>query len=359
MRIALLSDLHFGVRQDSSHLITYQKKFFDKVFFPYVKKHNITECIILGDVVDRRKYINFKTLQELKQNIMFKMWREGISTHILLGNHDIGFKNSSKVNAIEELFATYDGKADPWIYTSPKDVDFGGTTIGIVPWINQENHDEILEYLSNTKAQIIMGHFEIEGFQVMRGIKQPTGLDKRVFDKFDIVFSGHFHHKHDDGHIFYLGVPYELTWSDFEDDKGFHVFDTDTRELEFIRNPYRLFHKIIYDDKKNDYSKYSLSPAGLEKYNGCFVKVIVVEKNDYYMFDKFLDALYANNPYDVSIIEDASDVLDIDDDATIDLGEDTITVLNNHIDSMELSVDKDELKQLLHTLYVEANNLGE
>ena len=31
--------------------------------------------------------------------------------------------------------------------------------------------------------------------------------------------------------------------------RGFHIlFDTETRELEFIQNPYEMFHKIYYDD---------------------------------------------------------------------------------------------------------------
>jgi len=355
MKIALLADLHLGVRQDSTHFIQYQRKFFDKIFFPHMKKNNIDTCLVLGDVVDRRKYINFQTLQEMKNNIIFKLWNEGIDTHILLGNHDINFKQTSKVNAIQELFSTFDGKEEPWIYTNPTDVVFDGTTFGIVPWINQENYDESTEYLKTTKAQILFGHFEIKGFQVMRGIRQQTGMDRSVFDKFDVVFSGHFHHRHDDGHVFYLGTPYELTWSDHDDAKGFHVFDTETRELEFIRNPYSIFHKIVYDDKRHDYSKYLSSDTGLEKYEGCFVKVIVENKTDYYMFDKYLDALYANKPYDVSVIEDQS-AADTED-VTVDLGEDTMTVLNNHIDSMNLDVSKDELKQLMHNLYVEASNI--
>ena len=59
MKYALITDTHFGVRNDSQILLEYQKKFYDEIFFPYLDKNDIKHIVHLGDLVDRRKSINF------------------------------------------------------------------------------------------------------------------------------------------------------------------------------------------------------------------------------------------------------------------------------------------------------------
>ena len=61
MKIALLNDTHFGARNDSPAFLDYFMRFYNEIFFPYLKDNNIKTLIHLGDVVDRRKFINFKT----------------------------------------------------------------------------------------------------------------------------------------------------------------------------------------------------------------------------------------------------------------------------------------------------------
>ena len=50
MKIAILNDTHFGVRNDSEAFRNYQLKFYNEIFFPYIEKHNIKTLIHLGDV---------------------------------------------------------------------------------------------------------------------------------------------------------------------------------------------------------------------------------------------------------------------------------------------------------------------
>ena len=121
-------------------------------------------------------------------------------------------------------------------------------------------------------------------------------MDKSEFQKFDTVMSGHFHHKNDDGQIYYLGTPYEIYWNDYDDPKGFHIFDTETRELERIVNPLTIFDKIYYDDTKTDYST-----IDVEKYKNKYIKLIVVNKKDLYGFDAFVDKLLKIDTYEVKV----------------------------------------------------------
>jgi hypothetical protein len=95
-----------------------------------------------------------------------------------------------------------------------------------------------------------------------------------------------------------LGNPYELTWQDYNDDRGFHLFDLDGHTLEFIKNPNRMFHRITYDDKKDTITE--INDMDLKQYTGKYVKVVVINKTNPYLFDKLMSNLYNVNPVDVT-----------------------------------------------------------
>jgi len=209
-----------------------------------------------------------------------------------------------------------------------------------------------MEAINNSSAQIMMGHLEINGFEMhQHGQICDAGFSADMFSKFDLVFSGHFHHKSTQGGITYLGNPYEITWSDFGDARGFHVFDTDTRELEFIQNPYHMFYKVYYDDSKETFE--TIKERDYSIYSGTIVKVIVTEKNNPYWFDTMLDELYKADVADVSVVENV-DLEFEDDESVVDEAEDTLTILSNYIDGLNIQKNKKELDNLIRTLYNEA-----
>jgi DNA repair exonuclease SbcCD nuclease subunit len=349
MKLALITDTHYGARLDNQIFAEYFQKFYDNIFFPYLDEHNITTVIHLGDVVDRRKYINYKTLNDLRENFIYRLWKMEVDTHIIVGNHDTFYKNTSTPNSMTELFSTANGTVEPWIYDAPREVNYGGLLILMVPWINSDNYDECINAIKTTKAEVMMGHFEIRGFMMNSSRVCDLGMDQKIFDKFDLVFSGHFHHKSSNGPIHYLGNPYEITWSDCGDTRGFHIFDTETRELERIVNPYKMFHKIFYNDSKETFE--SITEKDYSEYTGSIVKVIVEEKNNPFWFDTLLDKLYKNNAASVSVVEN----FDMEfEEGEIDQAEDTITILSKYIDSLKLDVNKKKLDNLMLTLYNEA-----
>lgn len=351
MKIALITDTHFGARNDSTIFQEYFHRFYDNIFFPYLDAHNIKSCIHLGDVVDRRKYINFKTLNYLRNDVIGRLWEMGVDTHIIVGNHDTYYKNTNEVNSMVELFSTSDGMSEPWIYEHPREMDFDGTKILMMPWINNGNYSECMEIIKKTDAQIMMGHLEISGFEMHHGLWCDSGMDAKLFNKFDMVFSGHFHHKSTNGNITYLGNPYEIYWGDYDDPRGFHVLDTETRELEYIQNPYKMFHKIYYNDTNKSFEDYKNADYG--DYTGTFVKVIVTEKNNPYWFDTMMDGLYKADVADISVVENIDVEFENDDDL-VNEAEDTLTILSKYIDGLNIKNNKKELDNLLRTLYNEA-----
>ena len=349
MKIALITDTHFGARNDNLAFNEYFYEFYEKQFFPYLKEHKIKHCVHLGDVMDRRKFISYRIARDFRERFINSF--KDINFHMLVGNHDTFYKNTNDVNSLHELV---DGKfKNIKVYSKTTEVDFGDCKILFVPWINSDNYSYTMEMLDTTSAQICMGHLELSGFQMQRGMIMTEGWDKRLFQKFDMVMSGHFHHKSDDGQIFYLGTPYEIYWNDYDDPKGFHIFDTKTRELERIVNTNTLFCKIYYDDTTQDYMSHDIS-----RYKNKYVKVIVVNKKDLYQFDHFVDRLLLADAHDIKIIEDFSemDASNVSDDI-VENTEDTMTLLEKYIDELDVTLDKSRLKTTMKSLYTEAQDL--
>lgn len=348
MKVAIITDQHFGARNDSIAFLDFFQKFYDNTFFPGLVANNISTVLILGDTFDRRKYVNFYALQRAKEMFFDRLASAGIAVHMLAGNHDTYFKNTNDVNSPDLLLKEY---TNINVIDEPTTITVDGTDICMMPWICPDNYQESLDVMKNTTAEICMGHFEISGFSMYRGMESHDGLDKSIFEKFDLVFSGHYHHRSSDGHIHYLGNPYELTWSDHNDPRGFHLFDLETRELEFIDNPYRMFERIEYSDKDEE-------PVNLDLLDikDMYVKLVVVNKTDYYKFDKFIQKLYTKGCHEIKIIEDMSEFSEGEIGEEINL-EDTMSVLSNYIDSVETDVNKEQVKTFMRSLYTEAVNI--
>ena len=352
MKIALVTDTHFGARNDHDHFNTYFYKFYEDIFFPYLKEHNINTCIHLGDVMDRRKFISYRIAKDFRERFILPFNHLGIQLHMLVGNHDIFFKNTNDVNSLTELLGARFNNIH--LYAEAQEVTFDGLPILFMPWINSTNYIYSMGMIDETKADICMGHLDINGFAMNKGqILAEHGYDKSTFRRFDTVMSGHFHHKSDDGQIFYLGTPYELYWNDHNDPKGFHVFDTETRELTRIENKLTIFDKIYYDDTENNYEN-----VDVRKYEKKYVKLIVVNKKDLYQFDRFVDNLLRADTHEVKIIEDFSDLdaSTVSDDI-VENSEDTMTLLNKYVDELQVNLNKPRLKNTMKSLYTEAQDL--
>ena len=351
MKIALLTDTHFGARNDNLNFNDYFYQFYEGVFFPYLQQNNIKHCIHLGDLMDRRKYVSYRILKDFRERFIQPFLHLEIDLHILVGNHDIYFRNTNDVNSLQELLgANY---KNIHIYPEAQEVDFGGFPILMMPWINPQNEIYSFGMMDETKADTMVSHLEVVGFEMHGGHFSESGFDKSQFKKFDTIFSGHYHKKSDDGQIYYLGTPYQMTWSDYNCPKGFHVFDTETRELTRIVNPQKIFEKIYYDDTQENYDTHDVN-----QYRNKYIKLVVVNKNDLYKFDKFTDKLFKADCHEVKIIEDFTD-LDANtvSDDIVENSQDTMTLLGKYIDDLDVNLDKTKLKGDISKLYHEAQDL--
>jgi UDP-2,3-diacylglucosamine pyrophosphatase LpxH len=347
MKIALITDQHFGARSDNIQFHDYFSFFYKEFFFPFLDENNITTIIELGDMFDRRKYVNYDTLARCKDYWFDEIEKRGIDLHCIVGNHDIYYKNTNRINSPELLLSGYNCN----IYTGTTEVVIGGLKILFVPWIAADNYEHSMETIRSTDSTIVMGHLELQGFEMYRGSVNDHGLNKNVFEKFDAVMSGHFHHKSSRDNIHYLGAPYEMTWSDYDDDRGFHVFDTETKELTYVKNPYKMFFKIFYDDVNS--TEEELLSENFDYIQNKQIKVIVKNKRNPYIFDLFIDRINSLLPSHIQVVEDNLN-LSIDDDM-IDEAEDTLSIVRQYIENLNLENDRSrDIVKLFSELHEEA-----
>ena len=348
MKIALITDSHAGVRNDSLAFHDYMKKFYDNVFFKYLDEHDIKTIVHCGDIIDRRKYININTANRLRVDLIEPALSRGIAWHQCLGNHDTYHKNTNSISSFTELFNYFPLN----IYDKATEVMFGDTKILLIPWICDDNKEHSFNLIRNTDAQIAFGHLELEGFEMFKGSIVSHGDDPSLFGRFDIVCSGHFHHRSHRGNIHYLGSPAEYTWSDYNDPRGFHIFDTETRELTFIENPYKMFHKFWYNDGNK---KFLETDIDYTQFANKIIKVIIQEKNNPYWFDKFIENVEKMNPIDIQIVEDHMNLNLEEDQDIVDEAESTIEIFKKYITNTESKgIDKIKLEKKIVDLYNEA-----
>ena len=350
MKIAIISDTHCGARNNSDIFMKYQEAFYSNVFFPYLKKNGIKNIIHLGDYYEHRKFVNFKALNHNRHVFLDRLKEDGITMDIIPGNHDVVYKSTNELCSLKELLGFYTANVN--IIMEPKVMDYDGCKIGLVPWINNENYHDSMKFLETCKASIIGGHFELAGFDLQKGVPNPHGMSTDNLQRFEQVWSGHFHTKSNQGQIHYLGSQMEFTWADADDPKYFHVFDTETRELTPVRNPITLFEKVVYNDVETDYNTYDV-----EALVNRFVKVVVAKKTDPYLFDKFIDRIQDVDTHELKIAETFTEFVGENvEDGDISI-EDTTTLLDSYVESVQTDLDKDKIKILMRTLYTEASNL--
>ena len=285
MKVAIITDQHFGCRKNSKVFHDYFLKFYNDVFFPTIEKEGITTVIDMGDTFDSRKGIDFAALAWSKVNYFDRLEKLGCTVHTIVGNHTAYYKNTNEVNAIDLLLREYD---NIHIYSEATEIKVDKLNILLVPWINNENEKSTLKLIEKTNCPVTMGHLELKGFRIHRGYVMESGTDCNLFKKFERVYSGHYHTRSSQDNIYYLGNPYEIYWNDLEDTRGFHIFDTDTLEHIPVNNPYRIFYTIYYSD--HDYQTFDT-----RELEGKIVKLIVRKKTDAKKFEKFVDKLYNTN----------------------------------------------------------------
>ena len=344
MKVAIITDTHYGARKNSKLFHDYFLKFYNDIFFPTLEEYGINKVIHLGDAFDSRKGIDFSALSWAKNNIFDRFQEMSIDVHLITGNHDCYYKNTNEVNAVDLLLREYDNVT---IYSEATEVKIDDRNILFIPWINQDNEESTFKFIQNSNSKCAMGHLELSGFRAHRGVVMENGHASELYSKFTKVYSGHYHTRSDDGRIYYLGNPYEMFWNDVDDQRGFHLFDTETLEHTPVNNPYRIFYNVYYND--DPYQLFDVS-----EYKNKIVKIIVRQKTSIKNFEKFVDKI-TDVAADIKIVEN----FDIQDPEEFEIfeSEDTLSILNRYIQEAEIKLDKSKVQNIMRQTYQEACEL--
>ena len=343
MKIAIITDQHFGARKNSKLFHDYFLKFYEDIFFPTLIKEGITTIVDMGDTFDSRKGVDFVSLEWAKNHYYDRLEELGITVHTIIGNHTAYYKNTNDLTGVGLFLREYDNVK---IYPEAEEVTIDKTKFLFVPWINSENQEKTFQLIEESDSPCVMGHLELNGFMATRGHFMEHGMDSNIFDKFDKVYSGHYHMRSNKENIFYLGNPYEMYWNDVNDrNRGFHLFDTDTLKHTPVNNPYQLFHNLYYEDTPHQM-------LDITKYDQKILKVIVRKKSDPKQFEKYIDKLYSSNLAELKIVENFD--FTEGEEFEADESEDTISLLNRYIQESEVDLDKSVITEILQDVYREA-----
>jgi DNA repair exonuclease SbcCD nuclease subunit len=353
MKIALLCDTHLGARSDSKVFLEHQATFFETQFFPYLEENQINTVLHLGDIFDRRKYINYYTFKRSKEFFFDVLKNKNIKMYAIVGNHDVFYTTTNEVNSVSLLLKEY---ANIHVYDKdPVELEFGSTKIMMCPWLTKDTTETALKSIADSTAHILCGHFDLKGFEMMRGVVSDHGFDHKQFSQFEAVYSGHYHHMSEYGNVKYLGAQYEMNWSDYGCKKGFHILDTETRELTFVENCNKIYHKLDYDD--TDLAIDDIASLDTSKLKDCFVKIIVKNRSNPYLYDLFMNRLNESGAADIKSVEDTLNLTSEGLEELMEQAKDTKDILHGYIDNVETNIDKKKIKAVVDELYIEAMNL--
>jgi len=227
----LLTDIHFGRKNYRVNIVNNTIDFYKKV----IEEYSIKNIIMLGDIWHNRTYIDWNIFNIV--NEFFKYIKEKeISTHILVGNHDSYYKSTIKINSLEYMRTMFNFN----IIDKDTECLINNKRTLMVPWI-----PDIMFKGDPKKYKLILGHFEIKGAPLTKGIKSEGGNNKNIFKNTKVI-SGHYHIKSD----LYLGTSEQHDFGDFNEKKGVHILKPNL-ELEFIENTIAPKYIKIYIDSRN------------------------------------------------------------------------------------------------------------
>lgn len=318
MRIAILGDTHFSYKGEEYY--EYMETFYSKVFFPYLIQNNIKIVIQTGDLFDKHNLVDINAVDFARRVFLNRFAELGIELHCFPGNHDIANKNKVVPNSLQVVIE--DKQLVHYTYHQPTYSNKLGCLF--MPWICKGNLEESMDALDrwNETDTFVFGHFELGGFNMSKTtLSKDDGKDeslKKKLSKFKHVFSGHYHSKSTQGNITYVGTPYELTWADCDDPKGFHILDGKTGKVEFIGNPYRMYQKLEYVE--------GVMPQVIHP--DCHTRIYVRQQSDVKKLDKFVSLLSTQDrAKSVSVIQDFVVTKD-SEDGTIDETVPSLSVMN-------------------------------
>lgn len=339
MRIGIIGDIHIGAQENNENFIDYQMESL-KWAYEKFRENNIKNIIYLGDILDKRRQITFKVLKSF-YNIFGP---DDFEHYILAGNHDCYYKDTNEINSIDLLLEDF--KHICTITQEPKEIEIENEKLLFVPWINKTNLEQTEKNIKKSTAKYVFSHLDISGFEMTRGILSTTSsIRLELLDKFNKVITGHYHNYSNKGDITYIGSLCEQNWNDLDIDKFIGVLDTEKDELEKIKSPFKLYHKIVIknDELEENIEQYRDKNIRIYLYTDRNIKI---EK----YIDSIIEVAYNVNVIDEQVITNIPDI-EVESDYKI------INLWKNYLDELEFkTTEKNAINKIFEETYYKVIN---
>ena len=346
MKFAIITDQHFCIRESSQYFRDNYTEFYTKTFFPYLLENCIKLIICLGDTFEDRKKMNLLGLAHAREVYFDLAEKHGIQIISILGNHDVFYRNTNEINAMDIIAKGYKNVR---IVHDTEVLDLDGFKLGLISWINKDNYESRMEFIRTCDVDMLGGHFEINGFEMVKGSFCEGGMKQEDFKRFKQVVSGHFHIASKIGNIEYLGNPSQTNKGDIGYIRGFRVFDTNTRDMILVENPYNVYDSLKYQDEF-DINTFDFTP-----YKNRIITLFITSwhKVDNTKLNMFVDEMNKHT-HTLDIVETESLVSDVNEEANKVEYSSHMEMITSWIDREFDGEDNNILKDMMGELYNEA-----
>lgn len=357
-RAFVISDTHFGAKNNSIELLNIMKNYFYDEFIPLVKKNYKKGDILIhaGDIFDNRQSINLLVLHEV--TILFEQLKDifvdGI--YLITGNHDIMKKTSNDISSLDSL--KYIPNIN--IIKDPTILKVKNNDILLLPWQNELTvKGTITSYLN--KCTYIFAHCNVMSINYDKYRKNDNELGIEINDvlNFEKLYIGHIHYSQNTNNVTIIGNPYEMTRSDGDNKKGCYLVDFETKTDEFFENKYSPKFKKIYVNHILDYKLGDIKNICTNNNVDLYIPSEYILKYD---ITTLVDELSkVSNKLEVIPFELYQNEYDIDSDSY----NESLNILNlcsNYIKQMKTEdTIKDRLTLKIKSIYSEIlnNSIGE
>lgn len=338
MKIAMIADLHFGIKKADPTFMESQLRFFKEQFVPELNASGIKDIWILGDVFDTRQAINTSVIYNVID--LFNETLKDFNIKIIVGNHDMYLTTDVGITSLKILSVL----PHVTIYDKQMTLEIDGKKILMQPWIVDYAQEDLIK----GKYDYAFMHADIIGFDMGGGRLSESGLmAKELLKKVDAVYTGHYHNgihrQFEKGKsVTYLGAPYQLTRIDRGGTRGYHILDIATGERTMVENKVSMkFTRHVYPDVNLEVIPGNVVDLDIPaEYNDQTKKISVLVTK--------LERLKPAYPVNINYLPSEDDTEEIIDTENLNI----ITLFKNYISQVELEpVYKDKLYDSFIELY--------
>ena len=252
MTIAIIGDPHLGkisADQIKKDKIAESQKLFFEYLRSFCSDNDIKELIWTGDIFDNNRNVDSSVIQ-YGVGLFHDMFGD-CTHHVILGNHCLYERGNLKITSLTCI----QHLPNVNLYKKPTKVKLLNHNFLFTPYLVPSLFTKFSNNIESLgkNNDVIVGHFDIIGATTENGRNSTVGLDmNKLLNNVHLTISGHYHnvskYVRGENKIQYVGSPYQLTFGDAEQTRGFWTINEHLK-LNFYEN--KVSYKFVHLDNES------------------------------------------------------------------------------------------------------------